>query len=781
MSLTFRWRSQLSLNGRVFGEGNSTAVDHSTLSLSIQAMASINIDESFFYCKLLHSDSLTLNCEIKRECDDFHVNEISLSEGRVVHLTTEGNVVTTSGADFDYMVDRLWDQLIVSRKRVEKKDEFSSSVDDGTTIAAATTTTSSSITTRLTSLNEVFTEAILHRLSALNNHFFVLRRSQIQEKKDKADMETVVTMNTVIEHVVHLDLSDKTIRRDIYHLIFAQFPFLKVQLKEKDTKNDSEKEKEGNADSRIVVRFDKDLSRIFKEVPFLPDTNITSIVPLLKQKDGNENLKVFLGVDFSKEQRTKLYQLFSKHFRHLHARTIDNSEGRKCIEVSIKKNNKRKAYHLKSDTDGGRKQNSVGNTTIIDLYLACRLSKRNIEQFRAMNNVASALNVPASRITFAGIKDKKACTEQDMVIALSMSISLSSDKEVLREQMKECVQSRVSQLRNLCRTGMNVREYRIVEKPLQLGQLLGNEFVIKLRGLQSLQEAGIVEERFQWLVENGFPNFYGPQRFTTCAAQEEEEKISSGHHNTSLSAQMGRWLIAGDFRQVLKAFLSQRFLRSDSSDLQFHLSQMFEGKISTRETLDRIVNSNGNAQLEEVTILRAMIRFGAEFTNQKKNALEFKSAIEQTIPYHMRELLKNAYQSWLWNRSVCDRLKESTMAIPGDLCSDEKIKGVVRILQQEDCDVEGGHQLSIVMPLKGKKVMFPTHALGKRYEESDMRVNQLMPGAYRSCKARILNSKAMQTVQEDDNSVSIILQFTLPPGSYATSVIRELCRNNHIM
>ena len=114
-------------------------------------------------------------------------------------------------------------------------------------------------------------------------------------------------------------------------------------------------------------------------------------------------------------------------------------------------------------------------------YLICLLHKRNCTTADAAMRIASALNVPAKRIGYAGQKDKVAVTEQ-----------LISIEGVTGEHLRSL------SFQNLKLVPLGFREH-----PISLGDLKGNRFTIVVRNLDSPPR-----------VISSFPNYFDSQRFS---------------------------------------------------------------------------------------------------------------------------------------------------------------------------------------------------------------------------------------------------------------------------
>ncbi|MEE9525462.1 MAG: tRNA pseudouridine(13) synthase TruD [Candidatus Woesearchaeota archaeon] len=142
------------------------------------------------------------------------------------------------------------------------------------------------------------------------------------------------------------------------------------------------------------------------------------------------------------------------------------------------------------------------------------LTKKDYTTMNAVKRIATALNIPIKKIGFAGLKDRKAITKQ--------IISIKASKEKVEAlKFKDIKLSYVGQ-------GI---------KPISLGDLEGNEFVITVRDLTTrrLKHGEII------------PNLFGPQRFSKN------------------NIEIGRALIQRDFQTAMELI--------DQEEVKHHLEE----------------------------------------------------------------------------------------------------------------------------------------------------------------------------------------------------------------
>lgn len=158
--------------------------------------------------------------------------------------------------------------------------------------------------------------------------------------------------------------------------------------------------------------------------------------------------------------------------------------------------------------------------------------------------------IPPRDVSYAGLKDRHAVTRQ------TFSLHLPGKPDPAAPLIME---------------GVQVLDVQRHGRKLRTGQLIGNHFVIRLRNWQGDAEA--LAQRWQTVVEQGFPNYFGPQRFgdqgqnlsRALAWIRGEARLPRGQQSIHVSAmrsylfngllaervEQGTWnqLIPGDFLQ----------------------------------------------------------------------------------------------------------------------------------------------------------------------------------------------------------------------------------------
>lgn len=122
------------------------------------------------------------------------------------------------------------------------------------------------------------------------------------------------------------------------------------------------------------------------------------------------------------------------------------------------------------------------------------IEKRGLTSPELIHRIVKSLGVPVKEIGLAGQKDRHAVTRQ----FVSIPKRFTEHAEKLNDE--------------------NIKVLLVTAHPnkLKTGHLRGNRFRLVLRspsGTFTPQDAQAVHDRLQWLTTDGFPNYFGTQRF----------------------------------------------------------------------------------------------------------------------------------------------------------------------------------------------------------------------------------------------------------------------------
>lgn len=389
-------------------------------------------------------------------------------------------------------------------------------------------------------------------------------------------------------------------------------------------------------------------------------------------------------------------------------------------------------------------------------YLICVMVKRKWDTFMAVRQVAHRLHISPKRIRFAGIKDTKALTAQHI------SLQNVSPNKVLDLQIKD------------------ITVYpKWFSKERMYSQLIkGNRFHITIRGIEHAPY--VIEKRVNKTKEEieqmgGVSNFFGHQRFGTIRP------------NTHI---VGKHLTRGNPDAAAVAFLGEPTIHENP-----------QAREARQQLQD---NMNFEEALEQFPRFLRYERFMLQHLT--KYPTDFVGAFRE-LPRRLRKLLVQAFQSYLFNRFLSERLRQG-IPINEPQVGDYVIRLDDYGLPTENYDQATETNIQIIEKLvkEGKMsvaapLIGPNQPLSKGtqgeiehmiLETESVTPEQFkipfMPEATAQGKVRAILNPVWNLVQEEvaedkENREKHMMKlaFNLNRGSYATVVLREFMKSQNLI
>lgn len=376
-------------------------------------------------------------------------------------------------------------------------------------------------------------------------------------------------------------------------------------------------------------------------------------------------------------------------------------------------------------------------------YVIFTVQKMGISTMDVSNILASSLKLPRNLVSYAGLKDKRAITVQQM------SVSSQAAGELTKLEL-----SRID-LRDFCYT----------RHPLQIGDLWGNRFTIILKDLEVDPATAI--QAVEAVRGTPLLNYFGVQRFGLTRP------------NTHLA---GKSLIRRNFEDAVRTMLC--------TESAFESEELKQVRLKLTEDLmptENMIHAFPRDLNYERTILTELIKHPGEF----ERAL-------QRVPPRVLTLMVHAYQSYLFNRLLSQRAAAGLSLlrpIPGDFMieldtphsgRDSWLFVTERSFEERIKQTEEG-KYGLALPVPGYTTRLPptpqTDSLRALMREEDIILRD-----FRNPNIRSLDSPGglhLAAIVIDDLDVSPIdeglrVVFSLRKGSYATVVLRELMKNHPI-
>jgi tRNA pseudouridine13 synthase len=387
---------------------------------------------------------------------------------------------------------------------------------------------------------------------------------------------------------------------------------------------------------------------------------------------------------------------------------------------------------------------ALGASLTNQQYLLCILVKRNWDTFIALKKIAKQLDIGQKQIQIAGIKDAKAVTAQHI------TIENCSMEDAPKVSIKD----------------IEIRPVGYFREKLSPFYLLGNNFTIKIKAINFSEST--VEKHINATVRalgdmGGMPNFFGHQRFGTTRP---------------ITHLVGKAIIRGDFEKAAMLFLAKPSIHEHPSSRQ--------ARAALESTLDfKAALSNFPKQLR---FERLMLKHLAG------NPEDFVGAFRR-LPIKLQALFVQAYQSYLFNRFLSERIKSGfslKRAEVGDHVVNVEHSSLpmfqsARFAEQKNVvevnALMDAGRMRVALPLVGTRQRLSQGVMGQierqileeeGIQTGNFRVTAMHDmsrgGGLRAVISPVKGFKLKQRSRQSD------LSFMLLRGSYATVFLREIMK-----
>lgn len=359
-------------------------------------------------------------------------------------------------------------------------------------------------------------------------------------------------------------------------------------------------------------------------------------------------------------------------------------------------------------------------------YSVYRLEKRHWNTLDCIDHLARRHGLrPLAR---AGLKDRHALTTQYLSLP-------GSGPRLVREA-------------NYC-----LRLVGKADEPVSPALLIGNDFIITVRSLTTT-ELESFQTNLRLVRQYGLPNYFDEQRFGSARHAEGfiARRLADGHLNGALKLYL-----------ATPAATDPPAVRRNKQALAAHWGDW--------QACARLATNEAKPALDQLA----------------RNRNDFAGAIRR-LPRALLDLFLNAWQSWLWNETVVELIrslgvKSSTLDYSqGQLVfwhqlTPEQMKFLSRA----------------VLPTAAPGISFASERVGRAaaavFERENIKPERLrlpvrIPGVYfKSFERQILlrPTRLHLSAPADDERYpgrsKLRLSFQLPPGSYATIVVKRLSLN----
>lgn len=359
-------------------------------------------------------------------------------------------------------------------------------------------------------------------------------------------------------------------------------------------------------------------------------------------------------------------------------------------------------------------------------HLYVTIEKKGITTLEAISRIANRVRLHEREFGYAGMKDSIGITRQ------TLSVQRVKPEDIYKLSIE----------------GLKILSVVRHTNKLKLGHLKGNHFRIVIRGV-SADAPVIASTVLSLLSARGVPNRFGYQRY---GVQGNSHLIGMAMLRRDWKGAVDHLIGAPD--KVRDKEWRSAIIAYQQGDIAAAVRIMPKHCSGEREILQRLSGRPG----------------------------AWEKAFQATHP-RMKKLYLSACQSYLFDKIIEARLKEIDRIRPGDLAF-KHVNGACFLV--EDIEAEAlraaKFEISATGPIFGSKMKQPGGKTlemeesilseeGIRPEDFDLGNGLRMEGERRPLRVPLVNN----SVSTDENN--LVLEFALPRGSYATSVVREITKN----
>ena len=393
-----------------------------------------------------------------------------------------------------------------------------------------------------------------------------------------------------------------------------------------------------------------------------------------------------------------------------------------------------------------REEGSSGKSLILEL------TKTNWDMHHLVRDMSRKLGISQKRIGFAGTKDKRARTTQ------KISIYNMSEEDIKDFYLKDV------ELKVIGRS----------DRSIGLGDLYGNEFIITVRDIDMNPDEleRTLETTTKEIMDfGGVPNFFGIQRFGAIRP---------------VTHMVGEHLLRGDAEKAAMTYIAQSF-----PDEPEEVKEARDHVWDTRDFVEGLKTYPLRLRYE-----RAMMHYLVE------NPGDYAGSFSVLSP-NISRMFIHAFQSYVFNRIICKRIEQNislNQASSGDIVcfrNKEGLPDTGKMQAATEDNVDGMNNLLkrgrafVTAPLVGYEVGFASDIPGElernTFEETGVpqeafRMKIIPDLASKGLRREImLHCKPEYETAEDElnpGKSKAVLKFSLPKGSYATTVLREYMKTD---
>lgn len=390
-------------------------------------------------------------------------------------------------------------------------------------------------------------------------------------------------------------------------------------------------------------------------------------------------------------------------------------------------------------------------------YTLAIIEKWGLDHHETIRILCKKLNVKPSQIGVAGIKDRRAVATQGITI-----------KGVLPDDLYKI---------NLNKVKILWAGYSL--GPLRPGMLYGNNFIITIRNIDYTSNETLIMRISQIINEikefGGLANFYGYQRFGIPRAS---------------SHLVGECIVKNDFEGAVIKFIGSPSIGEPEEHIEAR--RVFSETMDPLKTLKLMPKELHHERI----VLKHLI----------KHPNDYIGALER-LPRNLLRLFVESYGSYIFNKFLTERVRNGiplTEAIDGDLIAltdsrgyqSTKILTINKTISLSDANnlikmkkavlviTVPGYMVRLADGIQGEiqhKILAEEHVRLKDFKVPALKKKLYVTGGYRRPLIDVEDFSIIKVADDEffKGKKSLIINFKLKRGSYATNFLREIMKSEN--
>lgn len=369
----------------------------------------------------------------------------------------------------------------------------------------------------------------------------------------------------------------------------------------------------------------------------------------------------------------------------------------------------------------------------IPSYLPCgsgehcylTIEKCGITTLEAISRIAKSLKINERDIGYAGMKDAVGVTRQ------TISVQWLTPEKALSLEID----------------GISVVAAQRHSNKLKVGHLKGNHFQIVIRGVSNAAEQ-LVPAILDVLSKRGVPNYFGHQRYGVQG-------------NSHL---IGAAMLRREWRECVDRLIGE------------------PDAVRDKEWSAAVSAYQHGAIVEALRLFPRHCRSEREVLQRLISRPEEHEKAFSAIHPRMKKLYLSAVQSFLFDQVVARRIDRIDELLTGDLAC-KHVNGACFMVEDAATEQEraADFEISASGPMFGCRMKSPEGVVWELeqeiLEQSGLNLPLFdMPGGLRMEGERRPLRVPLGDLSWKIAGDAVVVKFTLPKGSYATSVIREISK-----